>query len=176
MQMRTKMLVAFATTVATVVACEQATPPDINIHSSAVLSGANVKPTAVVTSDTTTGLALGTLNQTTGIFGYSVTWYALSGTVVGGAHIHGPADESNTAGVLVTFGTAMPFGGASQTNSTAVSGASAGTTSALDTAHIAVASLVTVDSLKKLFKAGLLYVDIHTTANPGGELRAQLKP
>src|SRR6185295_16861815 len=174
MQMRTKMLVAFATTVVAVVACEQATPPDTNIRSTAILSGANVKPTAVTTSDSTTGVVKATLNTTTGIFGYSVTWFALSGSVVGGAHIHGPADENNTAPALVTFGTAMPFGGASQTNSTAASGTSAGTSSFLDTAHIAVASLVTVDSLKKLYKAGLLYVDIHTTANAGGELRAQL--
>jgi len=171
MQMRTKMLAVFAATITVVAACEQVTPPDLTVRSSDALTGAKVVPTA--TTSTATGTAVAAINPT-GPFGYSVTWNALSGTVVGGAHIHGPADASNTAGVLITFGVATASGGASQTNSTAASGASAGTTSALDTAHIT--PTVTLDSLKKLYKAGLLYVDIHTTANAGGEIRAQLKP
>jgi len=39
-----------------------------------------------------------------------------------------------------------------------------------------ISTTVNGDSLKKLLLAGKTYVNIHTTTNPGGEIRAQLIP
>lgn len=170
MQIRTKLLFALAATV-TAVACSDSVPPNLAPSSETPMTGTAVVPTAATT--TATGVALASIHPG-GVFGYSAAWNGLSGVLVGGGHIHGPADAANTGGILITLGTATASGGASQTHSTAASAASAGTSSALDTAH--VTATVTVDSLKKLFRAGLLYIDVHTTANAGGELRAQLRP
>ena len=38
-----------------------------------------------------------------------------------------------------------------------------------------ITATVSGDSLIKLLNAGLLYVNVHTAANAGGEIRAQLK-
>jgi CHRD domain len=71
------------------------------------------------------------------------------------AHIHGPADENNTAGVLFALT-------ATQTGTVVGSGSLSGTATLTD-AQIAD------------LKAGKWYVNIHTGNNPGGEIRGQLK-
>ena len=66
------------------------------------------------------------------------------------AHIHGPADATHTAGVLI------PFSGASGTSGTLFG-----------------QSPLTPEQLTNLL-AGLTYINIHTSVNPGGEIRGQI--
>lgn len=118
---------------------------------SATLSGANEKPTAVVTP--------GTGTAEFEVFGpvirFQITHNGLTTPVVG-AHIHAPADVNTNAGVLVGFpvvaGAVQNVGSFSSTNNPNIN----------------------LDSLKVLMRAGLAYVNIHTTTNPGGEIRGQI--
>lgn len=169
MQTRTKLLVAFAVTMAAVAACESSTEIDSNLRFAGVLNGAKEKPTAVTT--TATGQALVVVNSA-GTLSYSVTWTGLTGAPTG-AHIHGPADSNSTAGVLINF-TALPAGSfqASPSVMTAA-GSSSGNVNVKSTAVIL--PTVSGDSLVKLLNAGLLYVNVHTAANAAGEIRTQLK-
>jgi hypothetical protein len=78
-----------------------------------------------------------------------VTFTGLSGEVTG-AHIHGPASPGENAGVVIPFMTGLSGTITGQTNLTSAQ--------ALDLA------------------AGRWYVNIHTVAFPGGEIRGQLMP
>jgi hypothetical protein len=169
MHNRTKLLVAFAATMAAVAGCESSTEVDSNLHFAGILNAAKVKPTAPTA--TGTGQALVVVNSS-GTLSYSVTWTGLTGTVTGGAHIHGPADSASVGGTLLNF-QALPVGSANQSMTTTAAGAASGNVDVKAAAVITAG--VSGDSLVKLLNAGLLYVDVHTTANAGGEIRAQLK-
>jgi hypothetical protein len=168
MQNRTKLILAFAATIAAVAACETSTEVDANLHYAGVLNGAKEKPTA--TTSTATGQALVVVNPS-GTLSYSVTWTGLTGTV-NGAHIHGPADSLSTANVIINF-QALPAGSTNQAITLTAAGAASGNV------PVAGATIlgngVSGDSLVKLLNAGLLYVNVHTVANAAGEIRAQLK-
>jgi uncharacterized protein (TIGR03118 family) len=111
----------------------------------AILNGANERPDPVTT--TATGLGLLTLigNQLT----YNITYSGLSAPATAG-HIHGPADTNTFANVL------QPFPGI-----TGTSGAVAGT-------------LILPQSQLTNVIDGMTYINIHTTNNPGGEIRGQV--
>ncbi|MCP5516527.1 MAG: CHRD domain-containing protein [Verrucomicrobiales bacterium] len=112
----------------------------------AALSGASqIEPIPTSGTGTATFQLLG--NQ---LF-WSMTWTDLSAGATA-AHIHGPADASQSAGVLV------PLPG--------VSGASG---SASGTATLTLAQLLP-------FIDGRTYVNIHTPTHPGGEIRGQVEP
>ncbi len=89
-----------------------------------------------------------TVNDTTKEVSWSVTYEGLSGDAVA-AHIHGPAAAGANAGVVINFGMA-PFKSPITGKATATD------------AQIA-------DIL-----AGRTYVNIHTAANKGGEIRGQI--
>jgi hypothetical protein len=92
------------------------------------------------------GEAKATLNTTTKALTYSVTYSNLTGPATMG-HIHGPALPGANAGVVVPFANpASPISG----------------TATLTDAQMAD------------LQAGKYYVNIHTAANPGGEIRGQL--
>lgn len=100
------------------------------------------------TTTNATGMAEVTLNKDTRVLIWTVTFTGLTGPATA-AHIHGPAAPGSNAGVVIPFtGTASPMEGQAT----------------LTEAQIA-------DLL-----AGKWYVNVHTAANKGGEIRGQLAP
>jgi hypothetical protein len=92
---------------------------------------------------------------------------------VSNGHIHGPftpGGAPTTANVILNFNT-LP-GGTFVGIGTANAGSVSGTTTLV--AATQFTGGVNGDSLKKLLLAGKTYVNIHTTTNQGGEIRAQL--
>lgn len=88
-------------------------------------------------------------NTGTNMLSWSVTYSGLSGPATAG-HIHGPAGPGQNAGVLVPF-----------TNVTAPT--------------ITGETRITPEQLTQL-TSGQWYVNLHTAAHPGGEIRGQLRP
>jgi hypothetical protein len=82
------------------------------------------------------------------ILTYTLTFDGLTGPATA-AHIHGPANRSQTAGVVVPLGGQNP------------------------TSPISGSTTLTADQLKML-QSAKLYVNVHTAANPGGEIRGQI--
>jgi hypothetical protein len=119
------------------------------------MNGANERPTPVTT--TATGTADLTFTGS-GPIGFTITVAGLSGAATA-AHIHGPADASEVADPIVTF-----TGLASTENGQLVSGS-------ITTTGVASVSL---DSLKRLLRNGKAYINVHTAANPNGEIRGQV--
>ena len=94
------------------------------------------------------GLAEATLNKDTNVLKYKITYEGLSGPATA-AHFHGPAAAGANAGVVLPFANpASPIEG--QATLTAAQAAD--------------------------LMAGKWYANIHTAANPGGEIRGQMLP
>ena len=113
----------------------------------ASLNGANEKPNAV----NTTGTGITSLSLEGNKLWYYLTYENLSAGATG-AHLHGPASTSQAAGVLQGLG------------------APSGTSGAL------TGVLTLTDDQKAHVLAGNVYVNLHTSANPGGEIRGQVVP
>lgn len=97
-------------------------------------------------SSTASGTAEAVLDTDTKSLKYTVQYSGLSGPAVG-AHFHGPGEPGKNAGIVLPFKTVQsPIEG----------------TATLSDAQMA-------DLL-----AGKWYANIHTAANPGGELRGQM--
>ena len=95
-----------------------------------------------------TGMAEIQVNTNTNVLTWKVTYAGLSVTPTGG-HIHGPAVPGQNAGVLIPF------------TNVAVQPVTGQTT-------------ITSAQLSDL-ATGRLYVNLHTAANPAGEIRGQLR-
>ena len=137
----------------------------VNVRSTAFtasLNGANERPNAVTT--TATGFSAVTVTGGTG--SYVVTFTGLSGAPVG-AHIHGPGSANAAVGVLVNFPTA---------GATGTTGVLTGTFTAADIRGASGQPPISMDSLVTLMRTGNAYVNVHTQANGGGEIRGQLGP
>jgi len=92
------------------------------------------------------GKAEATYDTATKTLTYSVTYTGLSGPALG-AHFHGPVEAGKNAGIVLPFKTAQsPIQG--------------------------TATLTEAQATDLL--AGKWYANIHTAANPGGELRGQM--
>lgn len=115
------------------------------INLKASLSGAQENP-PVASAGTGTGTM--TYDPASKRLTWSLTWSNLSGPA-GAAHFHGPAAPGANAGVVV------PIGGAGMTSP--VSGQ---------------ATLTDAQAADLL--AGRWYMNIHTAANAGGEIRGQV--
>jgi len=113
----------------------------------AALNGANERPTPVVTQ----GTGAGTLTRIGNQLLFDITYTGLT-SPASAAHIHGRADTTGFASVLMALPT--PSG---------TSGTLAGSLT-LDNATLSAI----VD--------GMAYVNIHTSNNPGGEIRGQITP
>lgn len=133
-------------------------PQTITETFTANLTGAAERPTPVTT--TATGTATFTAATTGGVttVTYSVSVTGLSGPVVA-AHIHGPAGEDGIADPIVTL-TVSGTG----TSGVVVSG------SFTATGH----ATITMAQLLQHMNADQTYINLHTAANPNGEIRGQI--
>jgi hypothetical protein len=109
----------------------------------ATLSAANEVPP---NASTASGMLDASFNKETSVLSYTVSYSGLTGPAKAG-HFHGPAAAGANAGV------ALPFAGS------------------LDSPIKGTATLTAAQSADLL--AGKWYVNLHTAANGGGEIRGQ---
>ncbi|MBI5388645.1 MAG: CHRD domain-containing protein [Verrucomicrobia bacterium] len=129
----------------------QIVPQATAVAFSGPLTGLSERPVPI--TNNAAGSALFSLegNQ----LAFSINYSNLSGAATA-AHIHGPATTAQSTGVVVSL---VPFNG----GSFGTSGTLAGT-------------VTLTPAQRDMIKNGLAYVNVHTTANPGGEIRAQIAP
>lgn len=120
----------------------------VPLHMVDVLNAASEVPPVTNAPNATAAVSLSFIGSQ---LYYSVTYSGLSAPATAW-HIHGPADPTTTAPVIVPLAT--PSG---------TSGTVSGT-----------ATLTPTEMAYLL--SGLTYINIHTTNNPGGEIRGQLWP
>ena len=141
------------------------TPVNTVVNLRATMTGANENP---ANTSTGTGTFTATLDTATNLLTYDITFSGLT-TPVNNGHIHGPAATATTnAGTTINFNT--------QPGATFSLGATGGTAHgiALLVSGTQITATINGDSLKKLLLAGLTYANIHTTQNPGGEIRGTI--
>ena len=99
-------------------------------------------------SSLSSGTGTGKVELDGNVVKWTVTYSGMTGPVTAG-HFHGPAPAGSNAGVVVPFAgpLASPIVGS------------------------ATLTPAQVDQLK----SGLWYINLHTAANPGGEIRGQVK-
>jgi hypothetical protein len=83
------------------------------------------------------------------------------------AHIHGPANATQAAGVIVTLFN-QPTIPVTVTNLAPL------VVGRFPTAAFFIRAGVSLDSVLTLMRNGNAYVNVHTQANPGGEIRGQI--
>jgi hypothetical protein len=118
---------------------------------SAPLDGSQQSPSPVETDASGNG----TFTLAGDVLYFAIEYSGLSGPATA-AHIHGPAEPGTNAGILIDL---EPFNGEGFGESGMFHGAVALTPSQRD-----------------FLLRGLTYVNVHTAANPGGEIRGQLQP
>jgi hypothetical protein len=125
-------------------ACNSSPIAAVSSSMSASLSGANEVP---ATNTNGNGAFSGSLDKQSLMLSWTVTYTGLSGPATGG-HIHGPAMTGQNAGVVIPFNGSLesPIRGMAQLTA------------------------AQVDDLRD----GKWYVNLHTAANPGGEIRGQV--
>src|SRR5688500_18427743 len=142
------------------VACDDDddTGPDLETNFTATLTGAAERPAVTTTATGTATVTINDANSTI-TFNVSVT-NLLSPTM---AHIHvGSTSEDNPVFALSLLATAPP------------TGLFTGVLAAGTAAGSSVVGGETFVTLAAAIRAGNAYVNVHTVANPGGELRGQL--
>jgi hypothetical protein len=115
-----------------------------------LMSGDAVRPPVA-----TAGNGAGTFLLEGNTLSFNIAYSGLSDAALN-AHIHGPTNSTQSAGVLVPLG---PFNGGAYGIAGTFSGSVALTTAQRDA-----------------LLDGLTYVNIHTPGNPGGEIRGQIAP
>ena len=148
-----------------VAACEPFTEVLGPTHYSAQLLGANVKPGAVTTAGTgTLTVSWDPVDKT---LAYTLGYSRLEAAATS-LHLHGPANANGVADALVDFGN--PPGQMFEI----VLGETGSATGRIDLT-LPITPTVSGDSLVVLLQRGLLYVDVHTSANAAGEIRGNVR-
>ena len=122
---------------------------------------AEVPPVQVVTG--ASGTARFDFDEDDDEISYTIDVANITGVLA--AHSHGPASTTQPAGVLVTLFSG-PQGGTGAVSGRLESGSFTETDNP---------STVSMDSLLVLMRNGQSYVNVHTVANPGGEIRGQIQ-
>jgi CHRD domain len=149
-----KLLLASFALAAVLVAC----PNTMTTTFKATLDEANEVPPVTATTGGS-GSVTATLDVNTKTLTVTGTYTGLTGAVTppgqlaSGAHIHGPAPTTANAGVLFDL--------------TATAGATAGSGTISGSAVLTDAQITDLNN-------GQWYVNLHTVANTGGEIRGQL--
>jgi hypothetical protein len=134
------------------------TGPDLETNFAATLTGAAERPTPVTT--TATGTATVTINDANSTFTFSVSVTNLLSPTSSHIHVGTTAEAGPIAlSLLATAPAAGVFTGV------LASGTLAGS---------AVVGGETFATLAAKIRAGNAYINVHTPANPGGEIRGQL--
>jgi hypothetical protein len=116
------------------------------------MTGQAERPTPVNNAN---ALGTGTLVIEGNTLHFDIRYTGLSGTAIA-AHIHGPANASEATNVLINL---QPFNGGAFGASGTLSGA-----------------VTLTPAQKAMILAGKTYVNVHTDANQGGEIRGQIAP
>jgi hypothetical protein len=136
----------------------QAAPNDL--FAASTLSGAKERPAPVLS--TATGTATFEA-MSDGTVKYNISVAGLTGAIM--AHIHTGTPDSAGPIVVPLFNATTPTG---PITGTLASGNFTAT-------NIQIPG-ISLDSLLTLMRTGRTYVNVHTQANPGGEIRAQIEP
>lgn len=123
---------------------------------------ANLSPANEVPVKTTTGTGVVTFVDLGNEIDWTMTLTNMTGVTA--SHIHGPAAAGVNTGVIINL--FIPVGISGALNGIVANGT-------ITNANNAAVSL---DSLRTLFNNGNAYVNVHTTANTGGEIRDQVHP
>jgi hypothetical protein len=146
-------IAAVATSIGLAESCGSSTAPAAKTFA-ATMTGAKQIP-AVSTS--ATGTATFTDNTTSIDYAINVTGI----TAVNASHIHLGDATTNGAIIINLF---IPATATGTVNGSLATGTITATTN----------PAVSLDSLRVLFTNGKAYVNVHTNANPGGEIRGQV--
>lgn len=139
-------------------ACGGTDAPALSNSFGASLSGAGEVP-AVTTS---MGSATATFTLSGTSVSYTITYSSLSAAPTG-AHIHLGASTANGPVVIAFSG--LP---------TTTSGTFSGTFTSADVKAQTSPAVTTLDDLVAQLRAGNAYTNMHTSNNPGGEVRGQI--
>jgi hypothetical protein len=159
----TRVVACVAAVAGLLAACESTT--ETSVEYDATLSGSNEVPAVTSGGSGTFEATITSDNRLT----YTLSFTGLSSNATM-AHIHGPADATENAGVIVDFSSIPVALG----TGTITLGATSGTGSGSLNLSANVAAGISGDSLRKLFNAGEVYVNVHTVTNGSGELRGQI--
>jgi hypothetical protein len=121
--------------------------PAMEVQMKATMTGAKEIPPK---SSNGEGYAFITYNEGTRALTWKVYFTGLSGPATA-AHFHGPADMTANSGVAIPLGAGAP--------SSPITG-----------------SATLTDAQAAQLSSGMWYVNVHTQANPGGEIRGQVLP
>ena len=171
--MRTPLLALAAAVVAAAACGSSSTAPASKIvNLTTTLSPAN--ETAVTGNPTGSGTFSATLDTSTNVFTWNLTFTGLTANATLG-HIHGPfipGGAATSAGVILTVDPAVTPGATFVGLNSATAGTASG--SIVLNSSTVFTSTVNGDSLRKLLLAGDTYANIHTSTNKGGEIRGQI--
>jgi hypothetical protein len=180
MQMKLLVLAVALTGITTLAACDDdddddgtnPTPASKILNFRAPMTGAGESPNPVTTN--ANGTFTATLDTSTNRFTWTSTFSGF-GTNITAGHIHGPFANGTTgaAGVILNFAS-VP--GSTLTGVGSTTGSTSGTVTLTSALQLTTSPApgINGDSLRKLILAQATYVNIHTTANTGGEIRGQL--